>query len=75
VRIRLLTLDYELRPLNKVHNLIFVSDPSGSRVAQWSDVDNKNGLLKICFLNTIFFAVFPLHWHLDKVPVPAQGRH
>jgi len=48
VRIRVLTLDYELKPFKKVHNLIFVSDPSGSRVAQWLDVDNKNGKLKNC---------------------------
>jgi hypothetical protein len=61
VRIRFLTLDYELKPLKKVHNLIFVSDPSGSRVAQWLDVDNKDGWKNLITFKHFKILYFNIH--------------
>ena len=38
-----------LKPLAKEHKLVFITDPSGSRVSQWLDVANKNGNILYIF--------------------------
>lgn len=43
LRIRILSLDYELKPLPKTFKLIYIKDSSNSRVNQWLNVSNING--------------------------------
>jgi uncharacterized protein YfaS (alpha-2-macroglobulin family) len=47
VRIRLLTIDSDLKPQKTVLKQVFIIDPSGSRVNQWLDVDSKMGLVNL----------------------------
>lgn len=41
MRIRVLTLDFELRPLVKQFKEIYVVDSSGSRLRQWHGIENE----------------------------------
>jgi hypothetical protein len=43
LRIRILSLDYALKPLSKTFRLIYIKDSSNSRVNQWLNVSNING--------------------------------
>lgn len=47
VRIRLLSIDHKLRPVKIVYKQVFIFDPSGSRVNQWLNVENLNGLVDL----------------------------
>ena len=43
VRVRVLSLDFMLKPVVKEFNEIYIEDPSGSRVAQWRSLISPNG--------------------------------
>lgn len=47
VRIRILTLDFSLKPLPTKYDLIYVIDSSSSRVNQWEEVETLNGLINL----------------------------
>jgi hypothetical protein len=47
VRIRILSIDDELRPVSKAFKEIFIEDSSQSRVSQWTEVKTTMGLIDL----------------------------
>ena len=43
VRVRVLSLDFMLKPVFREFNEIYIEDPSGSRVSQWRSLISPNG--------------------------------
>ena len=41
---RVLTLDFQMKPFVKKFKEIYVQDTSGSRVAQWIGIEDKTGI-------------------------------
>lgn len=42
-----MTVDYKLRPQKAIYKQVYVFDASDSRVNQWLDVENANGLVDL----------------------------
>ncbi len=47
VQIRILSIDYQLNPLDKIYQEIYVQDASGTRVFQWLNEQSKSGLVSL----------------------------
>ncbi|KAH0628658.1 hypothetical protein JD844_010057 [Phrynosoma platyrhinos] len=46
VLFRVITLDTDLKPKNRVYPLIYIQDPQGNRVAQWLNQSATHGILQ-----------------------------
>ncbi|MEE6485599.1 hypothetical protein FKM82_014345 [Ascaphus truei] len=49
VRIRLISLNSELQPVPTKYSVIYVSDPSGSRMTQWQNQESERGIVALEF--------------------------
>jgi hypothetical protein len=50
VQFRILTVNHELTPVDKLYQEIFIQDASNTRVFQWLNVKNNTGYKNIEFL-------------------------
>ncbi|XP_020670352.3 ovostatin isoform X1 [Pogona vitticeps] len=47
MKFRVVTLDSNFKPVNKVYPLIYVQDPQGNRIAQWLNQAPSHGILQL----------------------------
>lgn len=74
VNIRILSLDYLLRPKPTRFSEVFVTDSSGSRVSQWLDVNNKNGRVDVELIFDALHFLFSDILRFDRFVFPAVRR-